>query len=154
MQNRPLFQYSLIVYLTQQRQFGHPIVVASLKLKALFDQPQIHSRDRVALRNYHQQLKCTATWFTSMGYQFAIYSTENLTKAVKPLPEILRKSFCKATKDVSFVSGDVTLIEVERWLDIHLKEHFNPIANIIAKQEKANTNAGTIDRKSADKQIV
>ena len=42
---------------TLKREFGHPIVVANLKLKALFDQPQIHSRDRVALRNYYQQLK-------------------------------------------------------------------------------------------------
>ena len=67
---------------TLKREFGHPAVVANLKLKALFDQPQIHSFDRVALRNYHQQLKCTTTWFTSMDYQSAIYSTEKLTKAV------------------------------------------------------------------------
>ena len=34
---------------TLKQEFGHPIVVANLKLKALFDQPQRHSRDRVAL---------------------------------------------------------------------------------------------------------
>ena len=34
---------------TLKREFGHPIVVANLKLKVLFDQPQIHSCDRVAL---------------------------------------------------------------------------------------------------------
>ena len=68
---------------TLKQEFGHPIVVANLKLKELFDQPQIHSRDRVALRNYLQQLKCTTTWFTSIDYQPVIYSTENLTKAVK-----------------------------------------------------------------------
>ena len=39
---------------TLKREFGHPINLANLKLKALFDQPQIRSRDRVALRNYHQ----------------------------------------------------------------------------------------------------
>ena len=90
-----------------------------------------------------------------MDYQFAISSTGNLTKAVKQLPEILRKSFYKATKDLSFVSCG-------RWLDNRLKEYFDPIANIIAKKKekpkippyKANTDAGTIDRKSADKQIV
>ena len=71
-----------------------------------------------------------------MDYQSAIYSTENLTKAVKQLPEILRKSFCKATKDVSFASGGVTLIEFERWLDNLLKNYFNLIGNIIAKQEE------------------
>ena len=94
-----------------------------------------------------------------MNYQSAICSTENLTKAVNRLPEILRKSFYKETKDVSFVSGDVTLIEFEKWLDNRLKEYVNPIANIIAKQEekpkvspyKVNTNAGTIDKKFIDK---
>ena len=34
---------------TLKREFGHPIVVANLKLKALFHQPQIHSCDRVVL---------------------------------------------------------------------------------------------------------
>ena len=96
-------------------------------------------------------------------YQSAICSTENLTKTVKRLPETLRKSFYKATKDVSFVSGDVTLIEFEWWLDNRLKEYFNLIANITAKQEekpkvppyKANTNAGTItDGRFTDKQFV
>ena len=84
---------------------------------------------------------------------------QKLNKAVKRLPEILRKSFYKATKDLWFVSGDMTLIEFERWLDNCLKIYFNPIMNIIAKQEekpkalpyKANTNAGPIERKSADK---
>ena len=65
---------------TLKREFRHPVVVANLKLKALFDQPQIHSRGRVALGNYHKQLKCTITWSTSMDYQSAICSTENLTK--------------------------------------------------------------------------
>ena len=96
-------------------------------------------------------------------YQSAICSTENLTKTVKRLPETLRKSFYKATKDVSFVSGDVTLIEFEWWLDNRLKEYFNLIANITAKQEekpkvppyKANTNAETIiDGRFTDKQFV
>ena len=69
-----------------------------------------------------------------MVYQSAICSTENLTKAVKRLPEILRKSFYKATKDVSFGSGDVTLVKV-------------PPYNV-------NTNAGAIDGKFTDKHIV
>ena len=66
-----------------------------------------------------------------MDCEFAISSTEILTKAVRRIREILRKSFYKATKDVSFVSGDVTLIEFKRWLNNRLKEYFNPIANII-----------------------
>ena len=46
-------------------------------------------------------------------YQSAICSNEYSTKTVKRLPETLCKSFYKATKDVSFASGDVTLIELE-----------------------------------------
>ena len=92
-----------------------------------------------------------------MDYQSAICSTE---KVVKQLPEILRKSFYKATKDVSFVSGDVTLIKFERWLENRLKEYFNSITNIIAKEEEKpkvppyKVNTGTIYRKFTDKQIV
>ena len=71
-----------------------------------------------------------------MDYQSTICSTENLTSAVKRLPKILRKSFYKATKDVSFVSGDVILTEFERRLNNRLKEYFSLIANIIAKNEE------------------
>lgn len=90
-----------------------------MKLKALFNQLQIHSCDRVALRNYHPQLRCTTTCFTSMDYQSAIYPTENLTKAVKRLPEILCKSFYSVTKDFQLAVGDVTLTELEKWLGNH-----------------------------------
>ena len=86
----------------------------------------IDSCDRVTLQNYRQQLKYTTTWFTSMDHQSAIHSIKNLTEVVKLLPEIHYKSFHKATRDVSFESGDVTLIEFERWVDSHLKEYFNP----------------------------
>ena len=97
-----------------------------------------------------------------MEDQSTIYSTENLTKTVRQLPEILRKSFYKATKDVLFVSGDVTLTEFEKWLDNRLNKCFDPISNIITKQEekpklrpyKANINARTIHTKSTDKQTV
>ena len=68
----------------------------------LFEQVQIHSRYRVALTNYYQQLKCTTTSFTSIDFQSAMYSNKNLTKTCKLLPETLRKSFYKATKDVPF----------------------------------------------------
>ena len=141
--------------------FGQFIFVASLKLKAFFEQPQIHTRYRVALKNYHQRLKCTTTWFTSIDCQSTMHSNKNLIKAVKWLPEILCKSFYKATKDFSFVSGDVKLIKCERWLGNRLKKCMNHIGNSIAKQEekskfppyKPNTNTGTIDRKSTHKQI-
>lgn len=54
-----------------------------------------------------------------MDYQSAIYPTENLTKAVKRLPEILCKSFYSVTKDFQLAVGDVTLTELEKWLGNH-----------------------------------
>ena len=62
----------------------------------LFDQPQIKNQDRTALREYQHQLKCSNTWFLSMGYYDAISSTENLAKAVKRLQIISDKNFTKA----------------------------------------------------------
>ena len=88
---------------TFKQEFGQFLFVANLKLKVLFEQPQTNRRYRVALTNYHQQLKWTTAWFTSIDCQSAIYSNENLTKAVMRLPEIRRKSFYKTTKDTLFV---------------------------------------------------
>ena len=61
-----------------------------------------------------------------MDYQSAISSTVNLTNVVKRLPEIPRKLFYKATKNVSFVSGHVTSVEFERWLGSCLKDILIP----------------------------
>ena len=71
---------------TLKRGFGNPDVVANLKIKSLFDIPQIYANDWVGLRQFHQRLKCCITWFQSMGYSAAIESTENLAKAVIRLP--------------------------------------------------------------------
>ena len=70
-----------------------------------------------------------------MGYSTAIESTEHLTKAVMRLPNQLRTSFYKSTKNYNFLNGDVTLIEFEHWLENRVKEYFNPIANIITDNE-------------------
>ena len=120
---------------TLKRDFGNPVVVAHLKIKSLFNAPQIYANDWVGLQQFHHQLKCCITWFQSMGYSASIESTENLTKAVMHLPNQLRTSFYKSTKNCKFLNSDVTLIEFEHWLENRLQEYFNPIANIIADNE-------------------
>ena len=40
---------------TRKRDFGNPVVVAHLKIKSLFDAPQIYANDRVGLRQFHLQ---------------------------------------------------------------------------------------------------
>ena len=49
-----------------KREFGNPNVVTHLKLKLLFDQPQIKAVDRASLKLYHQKLKSTNTWLVSI----------------------------------------------------------------------------------------
>ena len=78
-----------------KRDFGDPLVVTHLKLKSVFDKPQIKSLCRTALREFQQSLKCVITWLETMGYSFSLTSTEHLTKAVKRLPNFLRHSFYK-----------------------------------------------------------
>ena len=119
-----------------KRDFGNPTVVSHLKLKQLLDKPQIATNDRTNLRRYHQQLKSTITWLKVMGYHSALTSTENLTKAVIRLPNKLRQSFYKMSKDSLSYVGSVTLIQFENWLEARLQEYFNPIADIIASTTK------------------
>ena len=78
-----------------KRDVGDPLVVTHLKLKSVFDKPQIKSLYRTALREFQQSLKCVITRLETMGYSFSLNSTEHLTKAVKRLPIVLRHSFYK-----------------------------------------------------------
>ena len=81
-----------------KRDFGHPLVVTHLKLKPVFDKPQIKSGDRIALREcdiMQCDIKCVITWLGTMGYLFSLNSIEHLTKTVKRLPNFLRHSFYK-----------------------------------------------------------
>ena len=81
-----------------KRDFGHPLVVTHLKLKPVFDKPQIKSGDRIALREcdiMQCDIKCVITWLGTMDYLFSLNSIEHLTKTVKRLPNFLRHSFYK-----------------------------------------------------------
>ena len=63
-----------------KRNYGNPIIVSHLRVKSLFKFAPIKSNDRIALRNFHQNLKVTITWLISIGYEIPIKSNENLAK--------------------------------------------------------------------------
>ena len=69
-----------------KRDFGNPVLVSHLEIKALLDQTQLKANIKTGLRHYHQQIKTTNTWLMSMGYQNPILSYENLSKTVARLP--------------------------------------------------------------------
>ena len=129
--NRMFYATSLKIL---KREYGNPLLISHLKLKKLFDQPQIKNQDRTALHEYQHHLKCSNTWFLSMCYYDAISSTESLAKAVKRLPNYLRQKFYESKRDYDS-ENVVALIEFEKWLQIRISHLFNPIANIIASQE-------------------
>ena len=58
--------------------FGKPIVIAHLKMKHLFKQPQIKNNDRTELRKFHQHLKGTNTCLLSIGYEFPLLLYDSL----------------------------------------------------------------------------
>ena len=83
-----------------KREFGNPHVITHLKLKSLFDQPQIKAADHASLKLYHQKLKCTNTWLVSMGYTSTLTSIKNITKAVQRLPNYLRQTLYRHTREI------------------------------------------------------
>ena len=73
-----------------------------------------------------------------MGYKSPIFSSENLTKAIHRLPLHLRNRFYKFTKDSNLIDGSVNLLIFEKWLDDQIKVCFNPLADIVNKQDLSN----------------
>ena len=120
--------------------FGNPLVVSYKKVKAVLDQPQIHPNDKTSLRRYHQPLRSAVKWLKSMGYNSAIQSAENVTKAVMRLPRFVRSKFYQDFKDSTYDSNDVNLEYFEKWLAKKLTEMFNPIAAIIETRENTKQN--------------
>ena len=114
-----------------KREFGNPNVVTHLKLKSLFDQPQIKGANRASLQLYHQKLKTTNTWLVSMGYSSTLTSIQNITKAVQHLPNYLHQTFYRHTREI-METEVISLLEFELWLGNRMKELYNPIADIIA----------------------
>ena len=115
--------------------FGDPLLVATFRMKTLFDKPHINGRDRIALREYHQQLKMNNTWLISMGYETPLLSSDNLTKELMRLPFNLQQDFFKATRDSNLIDSSINLIVFKKWLDKKSKTLFNPLADIIAAND-------------------
>ena len=82
-----IFYASALKFL--KREFGNPLMVSYLKLKEVLELPQIQFDDQNSLRNYHQKLKTIVTWYKTMGYDGALKSVENVTKAIMRLPKYL-----------------------------------------------------------------
>ena len=80
--------------------FGNPLLVATFRMKTLFDKPHINGRDRIALREYHQQVKMNNIWLISMGYETPLLSSDNLTKALMRLPLNLQQYFLRLPETV------------------------------------------------------
>ena len=125
---------------TLKKNIGDPLLVAHLKIKAVFDRPQIKANDKIGLHNFHQHLKICNSRLCSIGYEAPLLSSENIAKALICLPHNIRNDFYKATKKSNFVDGSVNLIALERWLDSLVQNYFNPLANIVAGHEKQKTN--------------
>ena len=119
-----------------KRDYGNPAVVSYLKLKELFDHPQLQAENKPAIRSFQQQLKTTVIWLSSMGYHSAIRSTDNITKAVTRLPNYLCNKFYKEFKSNDIDENKVYLLECSHWLDERLSEAQNPIPLIINAEEK------------------
>ena len=117
-----------------KQDFGNPLVVSVL------DQPQIQPNDKTSLRRYHQSLRSTVIWLKSMGYNSAIQSAENVTKAVMRLPRFMRSKFYQDFKDSTYDNNDLNLEYFEKWLANRLTEIFNPIAAIIETRKSTKQN--------------
>ena len=133
-----LFYASALKLLKQD--FGNPLVVSYKKVKAVLDQPQIQPNDKTSLRRYTQSLRSTVIWLKSMGYNSAIQSVKNVTKAVMRLPRFMRSKFYQDFKDSTYDNNDLNLEYFEKWLANRLTEMFNPIAAIIGTRETTNQN--------------
>ena len=117
------------------------LVVTHLKLKSVFDKPQIKSGDRVALREFQQTLKCVITWLETIAYSFSLSSTEYLMKAVERLTNFLRHSFYKYCNPIKHSNKNIyTLKEFEKRLENEkneMQQFFNPIANILTTNDES-----------------
>ena len=123
-----------------KRDYRNPIIVSHLRLKSLFEFPQIKSNDRTTLWNFHQKLKTTITWLKSIGYEVPINSNKNLAKVLLCLPCNMRNEFYNVTCNLDIFGGNENFIFLEKWLEKRFKIFFNSIANIIVTKRTKTDN--------------
>ena len=73
-----------------------------------------------------------------MGYKSPVFSSENLAKAIHRLPLNLRNRFYNFTKDSNLMNDSANLLIFEKCLDDQIKVYFNPLTDIINKQDLSN----------------
>ena len=112
--------------------------MSHLKLKKLFNQKQISSKDKLGLRSFHQQLRICISCLSMIGYGTPLTSYDNLIKALSVSPIKYQSEFFKQTKDFNMLDGTINLTKLEQWLEKQLQIIFNPLANILAVEIKNN----------------
>ena len=115
-----------------KRDYGNPYVIAHLKLKEMFDRPQININDNEGLRNFYQQLKTAIAWFESIGNS-SYNNPENVAKAVSIIPTQHKFRFFKRYGNDQPKLTDLYVFV--NWLESIVKESFNPIAMIISEKK-------------------
>ena len=75
-----------------------------------------------------------------MGYNSAIQSVENVTKAAMRHPRFTRSKFYQDFKDSTYDNNDINLEYFEKWQAIRLTEIFNPIPAITETRESTKQN--------------
>ena len=119
-----------------KRDYGDSTIVSYLKLKELFDQPQLQEKNKPAIRSFQLQLKTTIIWLSSIGYHSAVRSTDNIMKAVTRLPNYLHNNFYKESTSNYIDENTVDLLNFSHWLDKKLSESHNPIPLINAEKKQ------------------
>ena len=133
-----------------KRDYGNPTVVSYLKLKDLFDQPQLQAKNQPAIRSFQQQLKTTVIWLSSMGCHSAIRSADNITKTVARLPNYLCNMCYKEFKRNDIDEYKADLWKFSHWLDERLSEVHNPIALIIKLKKNRKKKLKKLSSKHKD----
>ena len=105
----------------------YPTVVSYLKLKALFDQPQLHAKNKPAIRSFQGHSKTNVIWLSSKGCRPEIGSIDNITKPVIRLPHYLRKKFYKEFKGNDIDEKKVDFLKYSHSLDERLSEGHNQL---------------------------
>ena len=129
-----IFYASALKFL--KREFGNPLMVSYLKLKEVLELPPIQHDHQNSLRNYHQKLKTIVTWLKTMGYDGALKSVENVTKAVMRLPKYLRQKFYRNFKIINYNEREMNLEIFENWLGERICDMNNPLALIVETEIK------------------
>ena len=116
-----------------KRDFRNVFYVSHTNLSELCDKLQIKANDRIALRDFHQKVKCINTWLKSMGYLKTFSPTEYIVKVAKVLPNHSKNSFSQSHSNIILERNSFVLPEqFEKWSDTKKKEQLNPIVNILS----------------------